>query len=157
MPVPVPTPQTPPSFTIRLFKALGRGGWALAAVLWRYLVATAWLLVFWIGLQVLCGVVVGFQAGMHAGSRADAIRAGGMAAIRFGSSHDRLLLFLSGLCVAMGLSGGRLPGARRKSPYRKEVLDRIASIRRDALDRFEAMKRLEPGLARPKKSALAGK
>ncbi|HWQ08884.1 MAG TPA: hypothetical protein VN436_07250, partial [Holophaga sp.] len=70
MKIHAPTPQAPSSFALRLAKALGRGCCALALVLWRYLVATAWLMLFWIGLQVLCGVVVGFQAGMHAGSRA---------------------------------------------------------------------------------------
>ena len=92
------------------------------ALLGRSVVAMIWLLIFWLGLNFLFGLAVGISAGMHAVSRAEAIRLGGLAALHFSRQHDLLILLLSGLCVSIGMSSGRLLGARRRKPLDERQL-----------------------------------
>jgi hypothetical protein len=151
------SPKVTGGFT-RICKA---GFLGLASYLRNYLVAIIWLLVFWFGLNFLFGLAVGVGAGMHGGSDAESIKLGGLAAIRVSQQHSRLILFLSGFCVAMGMSSGRLLGARRgKAVEPRKLREQVMQIRRNALARIEHLKKLEAqAAARPvgRKSAVVGK
>jgi hypothetical protein len=122
--------------------AVKSGLLAFASILRSYVVALIWLLIFWCGLNVLFGMVVGIGVGMQAGSRVEAIRLGGLAALQFSQHHGRLILFLSGLCVSIGMSTGRLLGARRGKPAdQQKTFEQAMQIRQEAMAKIERLKK----------------